>query len=84
VHFWPFDGWQPPDGKAVIAEVYPSIFRHRYDREGRTADEHDAYSVARWLSESAARGILDHYFAPPLTVHERAIAAREGWILGVT
>jgi hypothetical protein len=30
VHFWPFDGWQPPAGKAVIAEVYPSIFRNRY------------------------------------------------------
>jgi len=40
-------------------------------------------SVARWLSESAARGILDRYFDPPLTVHERAVAAREGWILGV-
>lgn len=28
VHIWPFDGWTPAEGKAVIAEVYPSIFRH--------------------------------------------------------
>lgn len=83
VHFWPFDGWQPPEGKAVIAEVYPSIFRNRYPREERTPDEHDAYSVARWLAESAARGVLDRYFDPPLTGEEHEIATREGWILGV-
>jgi hypothetical protein len=84
VYIWPFDGWMPAEGKAVIAEVYPSIFRNRYPREKRTADEHDAYAVARWLAESAARGVLGRYFDPPLTVHERALAARKGWILGVT
>lgn len=83
VHIWPFDGWLPADGKAVIAEVYPSIFRKRYPIEDRTADEHDAYAVARWLCESASRGILALYFNPPLTLHERAVANREGWILGV-
>ena len=84
VHIWPFDGWTPGEGKAVIAEVYPSIFRKRYLPEKRTSDEHDAYCVARWLAESEARGILARYFDPPLTVHERALAAREGWILGIT
>lgn len=84
VHFWPFDGWHPPEGKAVIVEVYPSIFRNRYPKEGRTPDEHDAYAVARWLAESAARGSLDRYFNPPLTIEERRIAEREGWILGVS
>ncbi|MDP2238714.1 MAG: hypothetical protein Q8K18_00955 [Burkholderiales bacterium] len=83
VHFWPFDGWQPPEGRAVIAEIYPSIFRNRYPKQGRTPDEHDAYAVARWLAESAARGSLDRYFNPPLTIEERRIAEREGWILGV-
>jgi len=83
VHFWPFDGWSPPAGKAVIAEVYPSIFRNRYDKQGRTADTHDAYAVARWLAESDARGSLGRYFNPPLTVEERRVAEREGWILGV-
>ena len=83
VHFWPFDGWQPPAGKSVIAEVYPSIFRNRYPKEKRKADEHDAYAVARWLSETAARGALDRYFSPPLTVEERRVAGLEGWILGI-
>ena len=83
VHFWPFDGWQPPEGKAVIAEVYPSIFRNRYPKEGRTPDAHDAYAVARWLAETTARGALDRYLNPPLTLEERRVAGLEGWILGV-
>jgi hypothetical protein len=82
--FWPFDGWQPPDGVSVIAEVYPAIFRNRYeDKEGRTPDERDACSVARWLELSARRGILARYFDPPLTLPERRMAALEGWILGI-
>lgn len=81
--FWPFDGWRAPEGVSVIAEVYPSIFRNRYPKDGRTADERDAYSVARWLEESARRGILGHYFEPPLTEAERRIAGLEGWILGI-
>jgi len=83
IHFWPFDGWMPEEGKAVIAEVYPSIFRNRYDKDGRSADERDACAVARWLAESSARGILGRYFEPPLTLPERGIAEREGWILGI-
>lgn len=83
IHFWPFDGWQSAEGKAVIAEVYPSIFRNRYPKERRTPDEHDAYAVARWLSEAAARGVLEPYFDPPLAVDERRIADVEGWIFGV-
>lgn len=27
IHFWPFDGWEIPDGNSVVAEVYPST-RH--------------------------------------------------------
>jgi hypothetical protein len=83
VHFWPFDGWQPSPGKAVIAEVYPSIFRKRFPPQGRTADEQDAYAVARWMAEMDARQALERYFEPPLTDIESATAAREGWILGV-
>jgi hypothetical protein len=83
VHVWPFDGWQPQEGKSAIAEVYPSMFRNRYPKENRTADEHDAYAVARWLSETAARGALDRYFNPPLTDEEREVTDLEGWMLGV-
>jgi hypothetical protein len=67
----------------VIAEVYPSVLRKRYEKGERNVDEHDAYSVARWLKESHARGILDRYFNPPLTLQERTVADKEGWILGI-
>ena len=83
VHFWPFDGWLPSAGQSVIAEVYPSIFRKRYPKERRTADEQDAYAVARWLAEMSGRGELGRYWSPPLSEAERGIADREGWILGV-
>jgi hypothetical protein len=84
LHIWPFDGWRIPEAKSVLAEVYPSIFRNRFDREGRSVDEQDAYAVSRWLSESATGGYLARYLNPPLTPQERQVAEREGWILGVT
>lgn len=84
IHFWPFDGWDVPDGKSVIAEVYPSILRNRYGRDDRTVDEQDAYAVARWLRETCERGVLGRYLHPPLTEEEREVAGLEGWILGIT
>lgn len=83
VHVWPLDGWEASEGKSVLAEVYPSIFRNRYPRAKRTVDQQDAYGVARWLAESDARGSLSRYFDPPLTEAERQTANLEGWILGV-
>ncbi len=83
LHFWPFDGWDVPDGKSVIAEIYPSIFRKRYPKDDRSGDQQDAYCVARWLTETDERGFLERYFAPPLTDKERRVADLEGWILGI-
>ena len=83
LHVWPFDGWQVPEGKSVIAEVYPSIFRNRYSREERSVDQQDAYCVARWLAETDRQGFLDQYFLPPLADETRKVASLEGWILGV-
>lgn len=83
LHFWPFDGFDIPEGKSVIAEVYPSIFKNRFPREGRTADEQDAYAVARWLWERDKAGFLMQYFSPPLTFEEQQLARLEGWILGI-
>ena len=83
LHFWPFDGWEPAAGKSVVAEVYPSIFRGRYPRGGRTGDEQDAYATARWMADMTGRGALATYFSPPLSEAERALAELEGWILGV-
>ncbi len=55
--------------KSVIAEVFPSIFKNRYPRKDRTADQQDAYCVARWLSETGERGFLK-YSQPSLTDEE--------------
>ncbi len=55
----------------------------RYSKVGRLPDAHDSYAAARWLAVTTARDALDRYFNPPLTVEERRVAGREGWILGV-
>ena len=73
----------PAPGKSVVVEIYPSMFRNRYAREDRSADEQDACAVALWMADMDARGALARYFAPPLTDLECATAEREGWILGV-
>lgn len=83
VHFWPFDGWEIPPGRSVIAEVYPALWKQNYPAEDRTPDQHDAYAVASWLREADRDGRLRTALNPELAFHERAIAGVEGWILGV-
>ncbi len=82
-HFWPFDGWEPTSGSHVFAEVYPSLWNKSFPREDRTPDQHDAYTVARWLSETDAADKLPRFLRPELLTEERAIADIEGWILGI-
>ena len=84
VHFWPFDGWKVPEGRSVIVEIYPSLVRNRYPKDGRTKDQQDAYAIARWLFELDTNGFLDRYFDPPLTAEQRQVADLEGWIFGVS
>jgi len=83
VHFWPFDGWDVPAGRSSIAEVYPRLWNASFARQDRTADQHDAYSVARWLSGADHDGRLPGFLKPSLDPSERALAEVEGWILGV-
>jgi len=83
VHFWPFDSFTIPRRTSVVAEVYPSIFRRRFPKIYKSGDEHDAYSITRWLQEMDSRGVLSQYFNPPLTKNEMDNAKLEGWILGV-
>jgi len=83
VHFWPFDGWEIPAGRSVIAEVYPSLWSRSFARKGRTPDQHDAYSVAEWFRKSDLDGSLVNFFEPSLSPNERAVAQVEGWILGI-
>ena len=84
IHFWPFDGWEVPEDKCILAEVYPSVFRKRYPRNGRSPDQQDAFATAYWLADMERRGCLDRYLSPPLTEKERRVADYEGWILGAT
>ena len=83
VHFWPFDGFEVPAGKSVVAEVRPARLRHRYRKEGLSREEQDAYAICAWLQERDRLGLLRAYFTPPLSEAETARARLEGWILGV-
>ena len=82
VHFWPFDGWDIPAGRSAIAEVYPALWSRSFDSESRTGDQHDAYSIAAWLSRADRDGSLAAFLNPDLTPPERTVAQVEGWILG--
>jgi hypothetical protein len=83
VHFWPFDGWDIRTGRSVVAEVYPALWSHTFSRGERTPDQHDAFSIAAWLSRADQDGRLDELLRPNLTPSERTVAQVEGWILGV-
>jgi hypothetical protein len=83
VHFWPFDGWDIRASRSAIVEVYPALWSRGFNREARTVDQHDAYSIAAWLSRADRDGSLAGFFNPTLKMAERALAEVEGWILGV-
>ncbi len=83
VHFWPFDGWTPPPGRSVIAEVYPALWSRTFPTEDRNGHQHDAYSVARWMRETDAAGQMPAYFTPRLSPADQVLAGVEGWILGL-
>jgi hypothetical protein len=83
VHFWPFDGWDIPAGRSAIAEVYPALWSRGFANEGRTGDQHDAFSIAAWLSRADRDGNLAALLNPDLSPPERTLAQVEGWILGV-
>ena len=83
VHFWPFDGWDIPAGRSAIAEVYPALWSRDYARGDRTPDQHDAFSIAAWLSIANRDGRLAAALNPGLTAAERSVAQVEGWILGL-
>ena len=83
VHFWPFDGWEIPHRKSAIAEVYPALWNRSFAKEGRTDDQHDAFTISVWLSRADDNGSLDGFLTPDLTPPQRSVAEMEGWILGV-
>lgn len=83
IHFWPFDGWTPPSGRSVIAEVYPALWNRSFPSEERNTHQQDAYCTARWMQERDAADTLTTYFHPRLRPAERTLAGLEGWILGI-
>jgi hypothetical protein len=83
LHFWPFDGWTPPAGRSVIAEIYPALWSRTFPTEDRNPHQHDAYSTARWMQQNDATDTLASHFHPPLGPTLRTLAQVEGWILGI-
>lgn len=82
VHFWPYDGWAIPPGRSAIVEAYPALCSGQFAREHRTADQHDAYSIAAWMAKVDRGGALGSLLRPPLTPAEHEVARIEGWVLG--
>ena len=83
VHFWPFDGWEIPAGRSVLAEVFPALWSRDFAPEGCSADQHDAYSAAAWIRRADLDGSLTELLNPNLAPKERKLARIEGWILGI-
>jgi hypothetical protein len=89
IHFWPFDGWRPAEGKTVIAEVYPALWNKLHTSGSRTQDEHDAWCIAKTLRTSFSSQTGYDWFDPDewknirLTEEEKNRARIEGWILGL-
>ena len=81
---WPFDGWDVPKGDSVVLEAYPALYKTEFEVQGRTPDQHDAYSIARWLCEADQDGRLGAALHPDLSNEDQSLASIEGWILGVT
>jgi uncharacterized protein with HEPN domain len=82
-HFWPFDGWDIEAGRSAVVEVYPRLWSGDYDPSERNPNQHDAYSVARWLRDGDASGALAAALRGPGDEAARTAALIEGWILGV-
>ena len=68
---------------AVIAEAYPALWSRGFASGRRTGDQHDAFSIAAWLSRADRDSSLAAFLNPDLSPPERTLAQVEGWILGV-
>ena len=67
----------------MVAEIYPSLWRKDFPRQGRTADQHDAFVAAEWMRRADRTGELAGFLQLPEDPAERLLAGAEGWILGV-
>lgn len=85
VNFWPFDRWDITPGQSAVVEVYPALWNRRFDTvyHDQGGHKHDAYCVAKWMSEIDRNGFLGQYFRPRLTDEQNDMAETEGWIFGI-
>ena len=87
VNFWPFTrtGWDISPGQSAVVEVYPALWNRRFEQvyTDKGGHKYDAYSVAKWMSETDRNGHLEQYFRPRLTYEQTNLAETEGWIFGV-
>ena len=82
VHFWPFDGWTICEGRSVVVEAYPRIWKRDVVSKGSTDHQKDAYVIARWMWEANKDDRLKECFIPHLNEAEFNQARKEGWIFG--
>lgn len=82
VHFWPFDGWAPPNKKSVVVETFPSLWRSAFPIHARTYHQHAAYAVAAMLQQMNRDETLSPLFSPRLLPGIQPEAQLEGWVLG--
>lgn len=83
---WPFETRFDGDRSApiVFAEIYPSLFP--LPRRATIKDRAQVETTARAFAQADSDGVLAAWLAPPRDLATRqhdAIAAEEGWILGV-
>jgi hypothetical protein len=78
-----YSGAEIPAGRSAIVEVYPALWSRGFARGDRTADQHNAFSIAAWLAAADRNGSLSGFLQPSLRDGEKARAGVEGWILGV-
>ena len=83
LHFWPFDGWEVPEGKSAVVEVYPALWNQGLAQAGCDSHQRDAHSIMAWMRQAECNGSLAAYLNPRLEETERKTAEIEGWILGV-
>ena len=73
IHFWPFDGWNLPEGSSEVAEVYPSLWTRRFPSAWRDGNSQAAFAVAALLQRADLNGALSQFLNPPLKPEERTL-----------
>jgi hypothetical protein len=65
-------------------DIYPALWSRKFERGNRDSHQHDAFSIAAWLSHADRDGTLSGFLMPDLTPQEHAVVRAEGWILGTS